>query len=61
MEERQLRWRKSSWSGTQGECVEVALTDDCAHVRDSKDREGGTLRMPMAAWEAFINAIKVAR
>jgi hypothetical protein len=45
-------WRKSSYSGNQTDCVEVAL-DDRAQVRDTKDRDGGTLAVNLAAWRSF--------
>lgn len=58
MEERELAWRKSSYSGTNGSCVEVALTADTAHVRDTKNRDGGTLTVPPDEWAAFIDFVK---
>ncbi|MBC9717103.1 DUF397 domain-containing protein [Streptomyces sp. TRM66268-LWL] len=33
----ELEWFKSSYSGTEGgDCLEVALTADATHIRDSK-------------------------
>ncbi|MET9293343.1 DUF397 domain-containing protein [Streptomyces sp. NPDC003077] len=33
-----VKWRKSSYSGTAGDnCVEVAVTEPTIHLRDSKD------------------------
>ncbi|RSM73686.1 DUF397 domain-containing protein [Kibdelosporangium aridum] len=32
-------WRKSSRSGSQSDCVEVAMTENLAAVRDSKHPE----------------------
>lgn len=53
-------WRKSSRSGSnQGNCVEVA--DNLSGrvlVRDTKDRNGGTLAFGPAAWRAFVNLAK---
>ncbi|AVT32764.1 DUF397 domain-containing protein [Plantactinospora sp. BC1] len=50
------RWRTSRRSGAQGgDCVEVA--DNLAGVvlvRDSKDREAGTLSFTPHAWRAFV-------
>ncbi|MET8046559.1 DUF397 domain-containing protein [Streptosporangium sp. NPDC005286] len=51
------RWRKSSLSG-QGSCVEVAFTDDTVAVRDTKNRDGGTLTFHRDNWTAFIGGIK---
>jgi len=53
------RWRKSTRSGGNGNCVEVA--DNLAGivaVRDTKDREGGTLIFTSAGWFAFVQAVK---
>lgn len=53
-------WCKSSYSGEQDACVEVSLTSERALVRDTKDRDGGTLTVSFAAWSAFVAAIKQA-
>lgn len=47
-------WHKSSYSGTQTECVEVAHAPDVVGVRDTKDREDGTLLVPASAWRTFV-------
>jgi hypothetical protein len=49
-----MEFRKSSYSTAQGNCVEVAsLPDGSRLVRDTKDRDGGTLRFPAEAWRSF--------
>lgn len=53
------RWRKSSYSNGQGECVEVAGGRPVA-VRDTKDREGPALAFGPAAWRAFTRRLKNA-
>lgn len=55
------RWRKSSYSGNQTNCVEVGSTGDGAAVRDTKDREGGHFTTDHAQWSAFISAVKSGR
>ncbi|WP_433243479.1 DUF397 domain-containing protein [Streptosporangium sp. CA-135522] len=52
------RWRKSSLSGSGASCVEVAFVDDAVAVRDTKDRDGGTLVFRRDEWTAFIGGIK---
>ena len=52
-------WRKSSYTGGQGNCVEVADLDDGGHaVRDSKDPTGPILRFSGDAWTAFVSRVK---
>lgn len=53
------RWRKSSRSHQNGECVEVSVTLD--EIRDSKDPYGPTLRLDALAFSAFVRAIKNGR
>ncbi|MDT0318423.1 DUF397 domain-containing protein [Streptomyces millisiae] len=48
-------WRRSSYSGGNGNCVEVAqLTHDGQVVRDSKNPSGPTLRFDDTGWAAFL-------
>ena len=55
-----VRWRKSSFSGGSGECVEVAqLVDGALLVRNSNHPGAGTLGLThgeMAAWLAGCKA-----
>lgn len=53
-------WRTSSYSGSNGNCVEVAA-DSRARVlvRDTKDREGPMLAFPPGAWRRFAAQVKV--
>ncbi|MET9064011.1 DUF397 domain-containing protein [Streptosporangium sandarakinum] len=52
------RWHKSSLSGSGASCVEVAFVNDAVAVRDTKDRDGGTLIFRQDSWAAFISGIK---
>ena len=53
-------WRKSTRSGNnQGACVEVADNlPGVVLVRDTKDRDGGTLTFGPAAWAGFVASAK---
>jgi hypothetical protein len=54
------RWRKSSYSGNGGNCVETAAVSGAVLVRDSKDPGGARLAFGRQAWEAFAAAVKEA-
>lgn len=47
-------WRTSSYSGEQGNCVEVAPAAGTVLIRDTKDREGPALAVSPTAWRAFV-------
>jgi hypothetical protein len=52
-------WRKASYSGGNGgECVEVADATDLVLVRDTTNRDGGTLGFSVAAWRVFTGALR---
>jgi hypothetical protein len=51
-------WRKSTYSQSNGACVQVALTPAVAGIRDSKQPDGGVVLINFAAWDAFCRAIK---
>ena len=59
MELTRIRWRKSTYSSTNGgECVEVGAAPRTVAVRDSKDPEGPALGFTPAGWQAFTRAVK---
>ncbi|OPC81964.1 hypothetical protein B4N89_14375 [Embleya scabrispora] len=49
-------WRKSSYSGAQSECVEVAAFEHTTAIRDSKDRGRGHLAVSNGSWQALVDA-----
>jgi hypothetical protein len=52
-------WIKSSLSGYNGNCVQVAgLNDDTIVVRDSKHPRGAVLNFTPAEWDAFIGGVR---
>ncbi len=54
-----MKWRKSSYSGDQGNCVEVAALPDGGHaVRDSKDPNGPVLQFTADEWASFMDRIR---
>jgi hypothetical protein len=50
-------WRKSSYSGSQKECVEVGTGPATVGVRDTKNRDTGHLAISRAAWAAFVHSV----
>ncbi len=54
----EVTWRKSSFSGSQANCVEVADHDDRVLVRDTKNRAGVVLRFSSGAWRRFADQVK---
>lgn len=53
------RWRKSSYSADQGNCVEVAeLPDGTIGMRDSKHPAAAVLTFSADQWAAFLAGCK---
>jgi hypothetical protein len=50
-------WRKSS-SSDSGGCVEVRLTAENVHVRDTKNRAGAALTFTHHEWKAFVDGVR---
>lgn len=53
-----LSWFKSSYSATNGACVEVAYLPNGVAVRDSKDPNGPVLSFDALAWRHFVAAVR---
>ena len=51
-------WRKSSYSGSEANCVEVGNADGLVRVRDTKDRQGPALAIRAEAWRRLTTGIK---
>ena len=60
MERASIRdWRKSSYSGNGGgSCVETASASGVVLVRDTTDRDGGTLGFTAEAWQTFLGTLR---
>ncbi|MDX2682463.1 DUF397 domain-containing protein [Streptomyces soliscabiei] len=51
----ELAWFKSSYSGSQGDdCVEVAVTEQAIHVRDSKAVTRPHFAVGREEWSRFV-------
>ncbi|MGW4029357.1 DUF397 domain-containing protein [Streptomyces sp. NPDC004838] len=52
-------WFKSSYSGTEGDnCVEVAITEQAAHIRDSKDLARPPFAVGRNGWSTFVQYVR---
>ncbi|MER5390962.1 DUF397 domain-containing protein [Saccharopolyspora sp. NPDC002686] len=56
-----LGWRKSSWSATYTNCVEVAFGSSYVAARDSKDPDGDKLVFVAPAWASFLSGVRGGR
>jgi hypothetical protein len=52
-------WRVATYTGGQGNCVEVGRSATTIAVRDTKNREDGSvLRFDPSTWHAFTQRLK---
>ncbi|KAB1980809.1 DUF397 domain-containing protein [Streptomyces triticiradicis] len=57
----ELDWFKSSYSSAQGDsCVEVAVTEQAVHVRDSKDLAHPCFAVDREGWTRFVGFVTEA-
>nr|WP_083683379.1 MULTISPECIES: DUF397 domain-containing protein [Actinoalloteichus] len=54
-------WRKATASGGQGGCVEIGAAPGLVGIRDTKNRDGGTLVVGRTAFNAFLGRVKEDR
>ncbi|MGA4948642.1 DUF397 domain-containing protein [Streptomyces lydicamycinicus] len=55
----QPNWHKSTYSGQNDNCVEVADSDpNKVMFRDSKQADSAAVSVSPAAWAAFVSATK---
>jgi hypothetical protein len=53
-----VEWRKSSYSGSNGNCVEAGTVGLVVAVRDSQDPGGPSLMFEPSAWSMFAASLK---
>ena len=59
MEDTDMSWRKSQLQRNGGaNCVEVATARHGVLVRDTTNRDGGTLTFTADAWQRFASGLK---
>jgi hypothetical protein len=54
-----MDWRKSTYSSNGGQaCIETASSSGAVLVRDTTDRDGGTLGFTAEAWSTFLGTLR---
>lgn len=54
-------WRKSTRSGSTGNCIEVANLALKVAVRDSKDQRGPVLVFTPDQWDGFVRGVRASK
>jgi hypothetical protein len=53
-----VSWRKSTFTGNNGQCVEIAdLPGGAVAIRDSKSPDREALRFTSQEWAAFLSGV----
>jgi len=55
-----VNWRKSTYSFSNGNCVEVGTGQGVVAVRDSRDADGPVIGVSPRAWIEFTKYVKRA-
>lgn len=58
MEQVNAGWRKSSYSANGANCVEAGQARNAILVRDTKDRDQGSLSFTPRAWASFADRLR---
>lgn len=53
-----MQWRKSTFSTTNGDCVELATDGAAVYVRDSKAPDAGTLALSAESWRELLGTAR---
>jgi len=53
-----IRWRRSSFSANNINCVEVAMVTEVVGVRDSKDVDGSVVVVPAGSWARLVAGLR---
>ncbi|SDK62859.1 protein of unknown function [Actinopolyspora mzabensis] len=54
-----IDWRKSTRSsGGANNCVEIGFATSAVLIRDTKDRDSGTLAVSPDVWHSFLSTLK---
>lgn len=55
----EFQWKKSTYSGNSGQCVEISVTHgERVSIRDSKYPYATMLRFSPHVWSSFVGGIK---
>lgn len=52
------QWQKSSYSASEGNCVEVRRGESTRDVRDTKHRASGHVSVSPGAWRALLGTVR---